>query len=127
MTKDSPPKETPGGFGIPGDTYGLKEGAPSAPSAFAQAKAKNNEKSHGDNYGLNQSSSNEKPKESDSSSQGQKEDLPHSKKVRGTLSNTSDSPKVNRTQLGDPASLTSETSDTKMGRDTESGIGKSKL
>ncbi|KAI4948070.1 hypothetical protein J4E91_006063 [Alternaria rosae] len=48
-----------------------------------------------------------------------KEELPHSKKVRGTLAND-DGNKVNKTQLGDPASLKAETSDTKdMGRQTE--------
>ncbi|KAI4647510.1 uncharacterized protein J4E78_008824 [Alternaria triticimaculans] len=60
-----------------------------------------------------------------------KEDLPHSKKVRGTLAND-DGNKVNKTQLGDPASLKAETSDTKdMGRQTEregrDKGGKSKL
>jgi hypothetical protein len=48
-----------------------------------------------------------------------KGDLPHSKKVRGTLANN-DGEKVNRTQLGDPASLKAETSQTgDMGRQTE--------
>jgi hypothetical protein len=59
-----------------------------------------------------------------------KEDLPHSKKVRGTLANN-DGKKVNRTQLGDPASLKSETSKTDMGREVEregqDKSGKSKL
>ncbi|KAI4643836.1 hypothetical protein J4E93_006849 [Alternaria ventricosa] len=60
-----------------------------------------------------------------------KEDLPHSKKVRGTLAND-DGNKVNKTQLGDPASLKAETSGTKdMGRQTEregrDKGGKSKL
>ncbi|KAF2748552.1 hypothetical protein M011DRAFT_466949 [Sporormia fimetaria CBS 119925] len=48
----SAPKETPGGFGIPADTYGLKDNAPSVSESFEAAKAKNNEQSHGDNYGL---------------------------------------------------------------------------
>jgi hypothetical protein len=49
----------------------------------------------------------------------QGEGLPHSKKVRGTLAND-DGKKVNRTQLGDPASLKSETSKTNdMGKGTE--------
>jgi hypothetical protein len=47
-----------------------------------------------------------------------KEDLPHSKKVRGTLAND-DGDKVNKTQLGDPASLTSETSDSTMEKGVE--------
>lgn len=60
-----------------------------------------------------------------------KENLPHSKKVRGTLAND-DGAKVNKTQLGDPASLKVETSNTKdMGRQTEregqDKSGKSKL
>jgi hypothetical protein len=60
-----------------------------------------------------------------------KEDLPHSKKVRGTLAND-DGAKVNKTQLGDPASLKAETSKTEdMGRQTEregqDKSGKSKL
>ncbi|KAI4923340.1 hypothetical protein J4E85_008377 [Alternaria conjuncta] len=60
-----------------------------------------------------------------------KEDLPHSKKVRGTLAND-DGNKVNKTQLGDPASLKAETSETEdMGRQTEreggGKGGKSKL
>ena len=57
-------------------------------------------------------------------------ELPHSKKVRGTLANN-DGQKVNRTQLGDPASLKSETSKTSMGKQTEregqDKSGKSKL
>jgi hypothetical protein len=40
------------------------------------------------------------------------EDLPHSKKVRGTLAHAGGS-KVNKSQLGDPTSLDAETSDTK--------------
>jgi hypothetical protein len=59
-----------------------------------------------------------------------KEDLPHSKKVRGTLAND-DGKKVNKTQLGDPASLKAETSKTDMGRSVEregqDKSGKSKL
>ncbi|KAE8837012.1 hypothetical protein HRS9122_07167 [Pyrenophora teres f. teres] len=48
-----------------------------------------------------------------------KEELPHSKTVRGTLANK-DGNKVNRTQLGDPASLKAETSLTNhMNRQTE--------
>lgn len=55
------------------------------------------------------------------------DDLPHSKKVRGTLAN-SDGKKVNKTQLGDPTSLKAETSKTNMGRQTErEGKEKSKL
>ena len=108
------------GYGPPADTYGLKEGAPSVPSSFDQNKAKNNEKSHGDNYGLDKNAS--------SSNKTSTEDLPHSKKVRGTLSNSSGQ-KVNKTMLGDPASLVSETSDTDLDRDVESGTSgmKSKL
>jgi hypothetical protein len=57
--------------------------------------------------------------------------LPHSKKVRGTLAND-DGKKVNKTQLGDPVSLKSETSETNdMGKGTEGEgqdkSGKSKL
>lgn len=44
--------------------------------------------------------------------------LPHSKTVRGTLANTS-SNTMNKTQLGDPASLKAETSNTKMDRSVE--------
>lgn len=59
-----------------------------------------------------------------------KEDLPHSMKVRGTLAND-DGNKVNKTQLGDPASLKSETSDSDMRKSVErEGAdkgGKSKL
>jgi hypothetical protein len=59
-----------------------------------------------------------------------KEELPHSKKVRGTLAND-DGKKVNRTQLGDPASLKAETSKSDLGRDVEregqDKSGKSKL
>ena len=55
------------------------------------------------------------------------DDLPHSKKVRGTLAN-SDGKKVNKTQLGDPASLKAETRETELGRPTErEGMEKSKL
>ncbi|KAF2852895.1 hypothetical protein T440DRAFT_497402 [Plenodomus tracheiphilus IPT5] len=58
---------------------------------------------------------------------GSKEDLPHSKKVRGTLANT-DGKQLNKTQLGDPASLTAETSDTHMSKGVErEGLEKSKL
>ena len=47
------------------------------------------------------------------------EELPHSKTVRGTLAN-SDGAKVNKTQLGDPASLKAETSERgDMGREVE--------
>jgi hypothetical protein len=57
-------------------------------------------------------------------------ELPHSKKVRGTLSNN-DGQTVNKTQLGDPASLKAETSSTNMGNTTEregqDKSGKSKL
>jgi len=41
----------------------------------------------------------------------EKKELPHSKTVRGTLANN-DGKRVNRTQLGDPASLKAETSST---------------
>ncbi|KAJ4357364.1 uncharacterized protein N0V89_001939 [Didymosphaeria variabile] len=62
-----------------------------------------------------------------SSSDTNDDDLPHSQKVRGTLAN-SDGKKVNRTQLGDPASLKAETSRTDLGRQTErEGKEKSKL
>jgi hypothetical protein len=57
-------------------------------------------------------------KGNDSSSSSKDKDLPHSKKVRGTLAN-SDGKQVNRTQLGDPASLKAETSDTDLGKQTE--------
>ncbi|KAF2280648.1 uncharacterized protein EI97DRAFT_3991 [Westerdykella ornata] len=109
---------TLGGFGIPADTYGIKEGAPSAPSSFEQAKSKNPERNHGDNYGLAKG----RP------SQVNRDELPHSKKVRGTLAAPS-GPEVNKTMLGDPVSLTSETSSTKMDPDVEEGLGggKSKL
>jgi hypothetical protein len=57
-------------------------------------------------------------------------ELPHSKKVRGTLAND-DGKKVNKTQLGDPASLKAETSKTDMDKGTEregqDKSGKSKL
>jgi hypothetical protein len=57
-------------------------------------------------------------------------ELPHSKKVRGTLANN-DGKKVNKTQLGDPASLKAETSNTNMDKGTEregqDKSGKSKL
>ncbi|KAF1947646.1 hypothetical protein EJ02DRAFT_1123 [Clathrospora elynae] len=60
-----------------------------------------------------------------------KDDLPHSKKVRGTLAND-DGNKVNKTQLGDPVSLKAETSKTDdMDKGTEregqDKSGKSKL
>jgi hypothetical protein len=59
--------------------------------------------------------------------QSNESDLPHSKKVRGTLAN-SDGKQVNKTQLGDPASLKAETSETNMGKQTErEGMEKSKL
>lgn len=44
--------------------------------------------------------------------------LPHSKTVRGTLANT-DGKQVNKTQLGDPASLKAEMSDSKMSKGVE--------
>ncbi|KAF2440237.1 hypothetical protein P171DRAFT_488968 [Karstenula rhodostoma CBS 690.94] len=54
-------------------------------------------------------------------------DLPHSKKVRGTLANK-DGKQVNKTQLGDPASLKAETSENDLGKQTErEGCEKSKL
>lgn len=57
----------------------------------------------------------------------QKNDLPHSKKVRGTLANT-DGKSVNKTQLGDPVSLKAETSKTELDKKTErEGQTKSKL
>jgi hypothetical protein len=59
-----------------------------------------------------------------------KEQLPHSKTVRGTLSNN-DGKTVNKTQLGDPASLKAETSKTSMSKEVEregqDKSGKSKL
>jgi hypothetical protein len=65
-----------------------------------------------------------------SASSEKEKDLPHSKKVRGTLAN-SDGKRVNKTQLGDPASLKAETSETNMGKQTEregqEKGGKSKL
>ncbi|KAF2828534.1 hypothetical protein CC86DRAFT_392799 [Ophiobolus disseminans] len=71
--------------------------------------------------------------DADSSPSKKKEsmdELPHSKKVRGTLAND-DGAKVNGTQLGDPVSLKSETSGREMGRGVErEGVekgGKSKL
>ncbi|KAJ8112059.1 hypothetical protein OPT61_g5484 [Boeremia exigua] len=64
---------------------------------------------------------------SNSSSDTNDNDLPHSKKVRGTLAN-SDGKQVNKTQLGDPTSLKAETSNTDLGRQTErEGREKSKL
>jgi hypothetical protein len=64
------------------------------------------------------------------SSSKQDKDLPHSKTVRGTLANT-DGKQVNKTQLGDPASLKAETSNTEMSRGVEregqDKGGKSKL
>ncbi|KAH9871983.1 hypothetical protein J1614_006242 [Plenodomus biglobosus] len=55
------------------------------------------------------------------------EDLPHSKRVRGTFANR-DGKTVNKTQLGDPVSLKAETSDTKMEQGVErEGKEKSKL
>lgn len=47
-----------------------------------------------------------------------KHDLPHSKQVRGTLANK-DGKRVNPTQLGDPASLKAETSNTRLEQDVE--------
>lgn len=56
-----------------------------------------------------------------------KENLPHSKTVRGTLANK-DGKEVNKTQLGDPVSLKAETSNTKMEKSAErEGLEKSKL
>lgn len=53
--------------------------------------------------------------------------LPHSQKVRGTLANT-DGKQVNKSQLGDPASLKAETSKTDLEKQTErEGKEKSKL
>jgi hypothetical protein len=64
------------------------------------------------------------------SSSKQDKSLPHSKTVRGTLANT-DGKQVNRTQLGDPASLKAETSESKMSkgveREGQEKGGKSKL
>jgi hypothetical protein len=53
------------------------------------------------------------------------DNLPHSKKVRGTLANK-DGKSVNKTMLGDPASLKSETSKTGMGKDVEEGVAEGK-
>ena len=62
-----------------------------------------------------------------SSSDTSDRDLPHSKKVRGTLAN-SNGKQVNKTQLGDPTSLKAETSNTDLGKQTErEGMEKSKL
>ncbi|KAF2633653.1 hypothetical protein BU25DRAFT_405524 [Macroventuria anomochaeta] len=64
---------------------------------------------------------------SNSSSDTNDNELPHSKKVRGTLANA-DGKQVNDTQLGDPASLKAETSKTDLGKQTErEGMEKSKL
>lgn len=46
------------------------------------------------------------------------DELPHSKKVRGTLSNKGGK-RVNALQLGDPTSLKAETSDTKLDKAVE--------
>jgi hypothetical protein len=54
-----------------------------------------------------------------------KEDLPHSKKVRGTLAHSGGS-KVNKSMLGDPTSLKSETSDTKIETGAHGGTGSEK-
>lgn len=123
ISLESESENTPnstGEYGPPADTYGLKEGAPSVPSSFAQAKVKNNEQSHGDNYGLD--------KNATSQNNSSTHDLPISRKFRETLSNSSEK-EANRTMLGDPASLVSETSDTNLDRDVESGTAavKSKL
>ncbi|KAL1612113.1 hypothetical protein SLS60_000336 [Paraconiothyrium brasiliense] len=62
-----------------------------------------------------------------SSSDTNDDNLPHSQKVKGTLAN-SDGKQVNKTQLGDPASLKAETSETDLGKQTErEGREKSKL
>ncbi|KAF2024771.1 hypothetical protein EK21DRAFT_77970 [Setomelanomma holmii] len=70
------------------------------------------------------------PKSERAASVEPKEELPHSKKVRGTLANDNGK-KVNKTQLGDPASLKAETSKSSMGREVEreggDKSGKSKL
>ncbi|KAF2651504.1 hypothetical protein K491DRAFT_696415 [Lophiostoma macrostomum CBS 122681] len=58
----------------------------------------------------------------------QKQDLPHSKKVRGTLANE-EGKKVDKTMLGDPVSLKTETNERGQDRgalDEQKG-GKSKL
>jgi hypothetical protein len=78
----------------------------------------------------NDADSNQSQKKQRAASVEPKEELPHSKKVRGTLANN-DGKTVNKTQLGDPASLKAETSKTDLGRDVErEGVdksGKSKL
>lgn len=126
---DSEPSGAPSGFDQPADTYGLKKSAPSAPSSFEQAKSKNNERSHADNYGLKEGSSTGSgslasatggSSSPSSASKQDKDDIPHSKKVRGTLANTTGN-KVNKTMLGDPAGLKSETSKTGLGKDVERG------
>lgn len=69
-------------------------------------------------------------KSGNTSSSTEKKDLPHSKTVRGTLANT-DGKQVNKTQLGDPASLKAETSESDMSKSVEregqDKGGKSKL
>jgi hypothetical protein len=70
------------------------------------------------------------PKDERAASIEPNEELPHSKKVRGTLAND-DGKTVNKTQLGDPASLKAETSKSSMGKEVEregqDKSGKSKL
>ena len=72
------------------------------------------------------------PRQDNDASSGSlpKEDLPHSKTVRGTLAN-SDGKKLDNKQLGDPVSVKAETSKSEMGKDVEreggNKLGKSKL
>lgn len=105
------------------------------PKTQAAIKAGSNPPRIGDPTSLKLETSDETPNSRNaaqslvpnSSSDTNDADLPHSKKVRGTLANTHGG-KVNRTQLGDPTSLKAETSETDMGRQTErEGLEKSKL
>ncbi|KAF2240443.1 hypothetical protein BU26DRAFT_237759 [Trematosphaeria pertusa] len=78
---------------------------------------------HDDPVSLHSEKEDSVPKSSDpyrqnEKSSSQQQQLPHSKTVRGTLAN-SKGPAVNRTMLGDPASLKAETSDTEFGRGIE--------
>ncbi|KAF2691463.1 hypothetical protein K458DRAFT_264658, partial [Lentithecium fluviatile CBS 122367] len=64
---------------------------------------------------------NESKSESREESREEK-DLPHSKKVRGTLAHES-GPKVNKSMLGDPVSLKAETSESRIDKGAEEGEG----
>ena len=85
------------------------DSAPSAPSTFDQKTYQANPKDLSHN-------------ETSPKRDAAEDNLPHSKKVRGTLANKSGK-SVNKTMLGDPASLKSETSQTRLDRDVESGVG----